>query len=350
MSELSNRIETDNIYYIKLGEKGKLEEYCIENGVIYIGYGQVLTKEQHNNIGYYPEKIKEAFLKLKYPLQTASNYARQISSFYNADENNTIFFTFHNNMLYWCRAHKEVKIKEYTIKNKDYDDKFKTTIDGWSNKDINGKPLIISELNGALTQVQAYQSTLHASVSKNPDLKDYFLQKINGQEIPIIKKAKKIKTAIKRNILELMGTLNPKDFELLIDLIFSKSGWQRINSVGGTQKDIDIEMILPSTSEKAFVQIKSKSDIKEMKKYFSKFNAWADLDQDIKVMFYVINSIEKLPQKFQPSISKNKNIISEILPKEYQKLADKINILTGEKLAEMVLDAGLFNWLLKKAG
>jgi hypothetical protein len=358
MSEQKKLITTNNIYYIKLGAKGDMEKYCIDNHVIYLGYGDVLTKEHHDEIGYCEEKIKDAFrsLKGKHTKGTISDYARQISSFYKADEN-TVFFTFHNSMLFWCCAEKKVTYKEiFNAQGERNDAKFKNVIGSWSNKDLNNlKELKISELNGSLTQVQGYRSTL---CGISDDLKKYLLRKINGQEIEVVTTAKTAKNNIKKSIIDLMGTLNPKDFELLVDLVFSKSGWQRINSVGGTQKDIDIEMVLPTTGDKAFVQVKSKTKLSEMKEYFDKFSNWKELDEDIKIMFYVINSIENLSEKYEfwadedneSRKQKLKDMLLEVLPSEKDGLAKKINILTGDKLAEMVLDAGLFNWLLKKAG
>lgn len=56
-----------------------------------------------------------------------------------------------------------------------------------------------------------------------------------------------------------MRLLTWQDFELLVDLVFSSSGWRRLSQVGRTQKTIDLELVLPSTAERAFVQVKSQA-------------------------------------------------------------------------------------------
>jgi hypothetical protein len=56
--------------------------------------------------------------------------------------------------------------------------------------------------------------------------------------------------------LEMMRLLEPRDFETLVDLMFSTSGWRR-GIIGNTQKTLDLDLLLPSTGERAFVQVKS---------------------------------------------------------------------------------------------
>jgi hypothetical protein len=58
-----------------------------------------------------------------------------------------------------------------------------------------------------------------------------------------------------RSAQELMKLLWPGDFETLVDLVFSTSGWRRQGPVGKTQKMLDLDIVLPSTGERAFVQI-----------------------------------------------------------------------------------------------
>ena len=51
--------------------------------------------------------------------------------------------------------------------------------------------------------------------------------------------------------------LDWKDFETLIDLIFSRGGWQRVGALGGDQADVDLVLKQPITEETAWVQVKS---------------------------------------------------------------------------------------------
>ncbi|WP_162484273.1 hypothetical protein [Yersinia intermedia] len=56
---------------------------------------------------------------------------------------------------------------------------------------------------------------------------------------------------------------------MLVDLIFSASGWRRTGSLGRTQKTVDIE--LPTTGERAFVQVKSVAEQSVFSGYLSLF-------------------------------------------------------------------------------
>jgi hypothetical protein len=72
---------------------------------------------------------------------------------------------------------------------------------------------------------------------------------------------------MKEASLALMKLLGWRDFELLVDLVFTSSGWRRVGIVGKTQKTLDLDLILPSTGERAFVQVKSTTTLAELAEY-----------------------------------------------------------------------------------
>lgn len=53
---------------------------------------------------------------------------------------------------------------------------------------------------------------------------------------------------------KLGARLTLQDLEFLLDLIFQRSGWQRVGQVGRPQKTVDLELILPATGETAFAR------------------------------------------------------------------------------------------------
>jgi hypothetical protein len=91
-----------------------------------------------------------------------------------------------------------------------------------------------------------------------------------------------------RSAQELMKLLWPGDFETLADLVFSTSGWRRQGPVGKTQKMLDLDIVLPSTGERAFVQIKAKTTSAELAEYAGKIDELGSYDR----MFYVFHSGE----------------------------------------------------------
>ena len=135
--------------------------------------------------------------------------------------------------------------------------------------------------------------------------------------------AKGAKAGILDSIRGLMGLLQWRDFELLVELVFAQSGWRRESASGGTQKTIDIELLLPTTGESAFVQVKSRTNQAQLDDYVKRFAA-----RDDAKMFYVYHTAEASLTCTAPNVA----------------------LVGPQRLAEMTLETGLFNWLLKKAG
>ena len=77
-------------------------------------------------------------------------------------------------------------------------------------------------------------------------------------------------------VVGMIKLLVPHDFETLVDLIFSTSGWRRLGPVGKTQKTLDLDLVLPSTGDRAFVQVKSHTARKEFDEYAEKLDDLRD--------------------------------------------------------------------------
>jgi hypothetical protein len=115
-----------------------------------------------------------------------------------------------------------------------------------------------------------------------------------------------------------------KDFEILVDLIFRQSGWQRVGDTGKTKKTLDLELLAPITGEKAIVQIKAQSDLTQFLNYQNQFKIMRDYDK----FFYVVHTA-------------NSNL------QEFKKDTDIKLYLVG-KVAELTISAGLVDWVIKK--
>jgi len=79
-------------------------------------------------------------------------------------------------------------------------------------------------------------------------------------------------------------------------------------------------LLLPSTGERAFVQVKSKTNSKELADYIAKLDDLGPYDR----MFYVFHSGKA------------------------QTDDERVNIVGPQKLAELVVEAGLVGWLIRK--
>ena len=196
--------------------------------------------------------------------------------------------------------------------------RLRRTRDGWHKTSLGGRPLQVPELNGALTKTAAYRMTICAV-----EPFDYLIRKINDEDLPEVARAKGARSGALAAIGELMRLLTWRDFELLVELVFSQSGWRRTNETGGTQETVDIELELPSTGERAFVQVKSRTDQAQLQNYVARFNGRPE-----SRMFYVYHTART------PLAATGGGVI----------------LVGPERLAEMVLESGLFYWLLKKVG
>ena len=151
---------------------------------------------------------------------------------------------------------------------------------------------------------------------------EYLLRKLNDELSPEVAAAEDAERTLIKAIAGLLRLLTWQDFELLVDLIFSTSGWRRITEVGRTQKTVDLELVLPTTGERAFVQIKSQANLTSLLDYTNRFN-----DADIyNRMFFVWHS---------GNIGENAS-------------AAAVTLVGPDRLSQMVLDAGLFSWLRDK--
>lgn len=314
---MTQRITSRVVRYIKLGPKGDWENLCLTDGTLRLGYYEISHALAKRNDA---KLISDYYMKYKQcKSQVATGYANQILDFYRCDENE-IWITFSSGYLWWCQAKPAIEYFGQDPEQYPYGSRLRRTTQGWNNKTLGGHPLLINELNGRLTKTAAYRQAI--CIIKNEET-EYLLRKLNDEELPVIEEAKRVRTAMLQSLQKLMRHLTWQDFELLVDLIFSQSGWRRNSVVGADMKTIDMEMVLPSTGERAVVQVKSSTNQAQLQEYEEHFAPWAHTKK-----FYVYHSARA----------------------ELSTSASDIILIGPEKLAEMILEAGLSNWLLKKAG
>ena len=312
---MTHEIKVEDARYIKLGRKGCWEPLCLEDGTLRLAYSDVphdLAASGDLN------GLRQHFIDQGYKPQIATSHTNQILSFYKSGPE-TLWITFSAGYLWWAIAEGPVEFLGGSVEEmEERGSRLRRTRDGWRNSSIGGAPLRIPELNGALTRTAAYRMTICTV-----DQLDYLIRKINDQDLPEVATARSARAALLRSITDLMRLLTWRDFELLIELVFSQSGWRRISASGGTQKTIDIELVLPTTGETAFVQVKSKTDQGQLDDYLGRF-----AERDDARMFYVYHT------------SKTALTCAD----------DRVILVGPARLAKMVMDTGLFDWLLKKVG
>jgi hypothetical protein len=301
-------IEVRDAWYIKLGRGGAWEREAIEGGTLRFGYHAY----PHDLClaGRWPE-VRTEVAGRRANAGTTANDLRQVRAFYEATEQD-LFVTFHGGSLWWSRPHGGAERLEDGSKRR-------STLDGWLATSEGGTPLTADRLSGRLLQLQMYRGTICRA-----EPRDYLLDKLNDRISPPVAAALAAESALRAAIVDMMRLLTWQDFELMVDLVFSASGWRRIGALGGVQDTLDLDLVLPSTGERALVQVKSRAGPAELADYRARFEQAAVYDR----LFFVWHSGSLLEE--QPS-------------------GDPRAVLLGpDRIAAMVVDAGLAVWLRRK--
>ncbi len=300
------KLTAKTAYFIKLGPGGTWEDKSLRDGIIRFGYGE--TPHDLCMLGDWTA-VQDKWTTLRNGDRgTAARDANQIRIFYEADEE-AIFITFSGGLMYWCRPSGEVQL----LKD---GNRWRSTVDGWHSTSLNGLPLTRDRISGGLQKVEMFRGTIC-----KVKLLDYLLRKIGDELSPELAQADAAEHSMVCAIKNLMSLLTWQDFELLVDLVFSSSGWRRINVVGRTQKTVDLELILPTTEERAFVQVKSEATANSLQEYVRELGRSGAYTR----MFFVWHSGDF------PSSTE-----------------DRVTLLGPDRLAKMVLDTGLWSWLRNK--
>lgn len=304
-----NQISATHVRYIKLGEAGAWEKECLQKGIIRIGfYSAQPDRFALCQRGLWPELAK-SFVREGKGKGTATRFTRELRLFFE-DDGSILWITFIGERLCWGF----VDDTPVTLHG-DAAGVWRPIRGGWSWTDRDGEELTKDRLSGALTKVAAYRGT-----SCNVDVADYVIRRINGLKTPEVEQALAAAKEMEASILALMRLLTFRDFETLVDLVFSTSGWRRIGPVGGPQKTLDLDLTLPSTGERAFVQVKARTTSAELAAYLERLEDLGVYDR----MFYAFHSGEAATED------------------------DRVTVIGPSELAGLVMDAGLVSWLIRK--
>jgi hypothetical protein len=169
---------------------------------------------------------------------TATRFVGEVRAVYE-DIGTTLWITFHNQQMYWAFLDSS-----QPIVSSDGHGTIRRTRGLWSATSVSGKPLRLITLSGRLTKTEAYRGT--SCDIREPE---YVIRRINDEQRSEVTKVVEVLDSLETAVEDLVTLLTPKDFELLVDLVFATSGWRRMSVVGGTQNTVDIVLELRSTGE-----------------------------------------------------------------------------------------------------
>ncbi|MGB0921373.1 MAG: hypothetical protein ACPG1C_08635 [Alphaproteobacteria bacterium] len=371
LAKLRSTIKDSEILYIKLGEKGNMFEHCLRHNRVYFGFGTegselnaLVMQARHSNDADKWKAVEEYYKKpsLKY----GRNPVNSVRRFFEGDRN-TIWITFHDRQMYWCKLKPDAYPIEHTPDPEDGELKpmqFAETAFGWCNKSLMGHHLDMGGLSGILTKTSGTQNTIAGIYGAAAD---YAKCKIRGKAYPPVGEATAARDSLISNLETLIKLLTPEDFETLAELIFAHSGWLRIGATGATQKTIDIDLQMPLNGERAFVQVKSSSNLKKFNdEYLSVFLR----NREYSKLFWVEHSenAEKVSEhlaklRVHPTVEENADQAAQDswrshfkdqstypgpLTDEMREKIKGIQVCDSEWLAKRALDAGLAQWLIDR--
>lgn len=305
--------EVSDIHYIKLGEGGRWENECFKEGIIRFGFDTGSERVLSYASKHQWNKLKEYWSKKGFASQTVTSYVNQMKSYFE-DDGSVLWITFSRNTMWYGFTNGELPKAHH-----DGDGSCKKMSIPWRNTDVNNKLLEMDFLSGNLTKTASYRSTI---CGLSADAARYAIDRISGKLPDEVEAAKSARDSLVMSMERLLRLLTWKDFEVLIELIFAQSGWKRISATGGVQKTIDFSLWQPLTNERAFVQVKSETDSKELEAYIKKSKA-----ENLGRMFYVYHTGN--------NVSRHKE--------------QGVTIWDGKEVAAQVVRNGLVDWLIEKS-
>ncbi len=314
-------IKPREVLYIKLGKGGEFEQECIEGGTLRLGFREATHQACLDGNWEQVQREMETITKSK---GAATGAVTQIRAFYESGQD-VLWVTFYKSALWWCFSKPQVKLREDKRKER-------PATGGWKSQSIDGKPLLMSDLSGALLMMQGFKGTI-CKVRE----KDYLISKINGEQPPRIQEAEAALRQLEEKIAAIIANLTWRDFELLIDLIFREGGWQRVSDLGKTIKALDMEMMAPITNERCGVQVKSQATLADFKSY--RDDKLAGM-QGFARFYFAVHS---------PSHDLTEHTASALLTAGEEDGSPDVTLILPQEIAHLAVRYGLSRWVIDKA-
>ncbi len=315
---LLKKATADNVRFIKLGRGSMWWALAKETNTLRLGFPQFdfeLCKS-----GKWVEATKAyAATGARTRKSDITRAVNQVRAFFELPET-VLWFTIEDGDVWWCFAEAEV-IDLHPADNlaeRKTGARSRGVIDRWRNTDVMGTPLRLDSMTTKITKVASFQETI-AKPGGATDL----LRKIRALQSDQHEQAERILQEMVLAVGDLLDQLHQDDFELLIELIFSSSGWKRISAIGGTQNTLDMAMVLPTTGEHCFVQVKSQTNQVTFQQLVGAFAKMAGYSR----MFFVYHSPA---QKFTNDAG------------------DRVVAWYRYEIAKQAIAAGLVNWILDR--
>ena len=229
-----------------------------------------------------------------------------------------LWVTFQDGCMWWCTVHDGIETNP-NGETKDRGYFWLTCARPWSNHSVAGRHLATANLPGIVSTTAGFQATIC-----EPKGWREILRIIRDEEDSDAVAAAQAREAYEGAVAKLVARLRDRDFELLIDLILSRTGWVRLAKLGGVTEGIDIEAENVAANEIAFVQVKSAADQGVLNDYVARFGERRERYQRMIFAVHTPRGTLTRPDG-QP-----------------------VHLWTGERIAQLVVRLGLGEWVAKR--
>lgn len=297
-----------NARYIKLGKGGAWAADSIKRARLRFGWSdQALADIQAGRWGVIEAQVRQQMGASRGAATHDFNSLRAIAESTPAD----IWITFHGGRLWWGRV-AEAPIEEDAVS------KYRRLHGDWSDRDLNGRQLLTTQLPGKLQQLQGYRAT-QCGVS-DPDL---LRRVICGVRSAVSAELQFHREAAARAAGAAIEALHWRDFELLVDMVFRATGWVRESVLGQQEHGYDLALRERITGDINFVQVKSRAGLAEVQGAAIQFPP----DACRRVFFVVHTPAPDLRRVHRSDLPAH------------------VELVDPERLAELAIESGLSRWL-----
>jgi hypothetical protein len=170
------------VRYIKLGQGGGWEDECIRDGIIRWGFGVERTDRFAWCMNEQWDELAKSFEEEGKDKKTATSYTNQTRIFFE-DDGSTLWITFHERTLYWCRLDKSTRpaLHDNGV------GVWRPVAGAWRCTDQNGRRLTTDHLAGSsVTKFAQYRGTscIPGGQKNKVHMAEDVIRWINGQNTP----------------------------------------------------------------------------------------------------------------------------------------------------------------------
>ena len=312
------------VRYIKLGSGNSgTDNRCINDCISYIGFGtdddqlfELASKglwDEFKNLQYERDVVGSVQARK----QRATSATNQVRAFFEAGDD-TLWITFFGGFMYHARLSNSSR----PVISNELRGCTRAIAGAWSNRDEQNKELKVENLSGNLTKIRGYKGT---SCTLSNDQFDYLLTRLSGKVPSYIERINKSQEELIDGVKSAIKTLQPKDFELLVEILFS-TFLRRIGKAGGSEKFIDItyeERMSPD--QVVAVQVKSHASREIVVEYCQSVEF--ERYKDVYIVFHTPDFLD----------------LDDLLEAQ-----PTLKVVDVHGLARLVVDSGLIHWLKEK--